>query len=74
MLELLIPIFIFFLIYTYHTMKKSNKPTEKPTAKAKTEKPAAIVAPEAKPKAISPTKIPNKQKAIIPKPKPNGKN
>lgn len=66
--ELLIPIFIFFLIYNYHTMKNSNKPTEKPTTKAKTERPAAIVATEAKPKAISPTKMPpSKQKAITPK-------
>lgn len=68
--ELLIPIFIFFLIYNYHSMKKSNKPTEKPTTKAKTEKPAAIVAPEPKPKAKSPTKMPpSKEKAITPKPK-----
>jgi Winged helix-turn-helix domain (DUF2582) len=67
--ELLIPIFIFFLIYIYHTMKKPNDPTEKPTTKAKTEKPVAVVATEAKAKNISPTKKPlNKQNAITPKP------
>jgi Winged helix-turn-helix domain (DUF2582) len=72
--ELLVPIFIFFLIYLYHTMKKTNRPTEKPTTKAKTEKPVAIVATEAKTKDISPTKKPpNKQKAIIPKPESNEK-
>jgi outer membrane biosynthesis protein TonB len=68
--ELLIPIFIFFLIYNYHTMKKSKNTTEKPTTKAQTEKPAAIVATETIPKAISPTKMPpSKPKAITPKPK-----
>jgi outer membrane biosynthesis protein TonB len=67
--EILVPIFIFFLIYIYHTMKKSNSPTEKPTTKAKTEKTVAASATEAKSKGISPTKKPpNKLKAIIPKP------
>jgi len=69
MAELLIPIFIFFLIYIYHTMKKPNSPTEKPTTKAKTEKTVAATPTEAKSKDISP-KIPsNKQKASISKPK-----
>jgi Winged helix-turn-helix domain (DUF2582) len=69
--ELLIPIFIFFLTYLYHTMKKPNSPTEKTTTKAKTEKPVAAVVTEAKTKNISPTKKPsNKQKAITPKPMP----
>ncbi len=65
--ELLIPIFIFFLIYLYHIMKKPKSPTEKPTTKAKTEKTIAAAATEANSKDISPTKQPpNKQKAIIP--------
>ncbi|MEQ1560160.1 MAG: winged helix-turn-helix domain-containing protein [Methyloglobulus sp.] len=69
--ELLIPIFIFFLTYLYHTMKKPNSPTEKTTTKAKTEKPVAAVATEAKTKDISPTKKPsNKQKTVSPKPMP----
>jgi hypothetical protein len=78
MAELLIPIFIFFLIYLYHTMKKTNSPTEKPTTKAKTEKTVAATPTEAQSKEISPTKKPsNKEKTIVQKPnstsKPPGK-
>ncbi len=74
MTELLVPIFIFFLIYIYHTMKKPNSPTEKPTPEAKTEKPVAVVATEAKAKNIGTAKKPsNKQKTIVPKPTPKEK-
>jgi predicted DNA-binding transcriptional regulator AlpA len=55
-------------------MKKPNTPTETPTPKAKTEKPVAVVASEAKTKKLSPTqKTPNKPKAVTPKPVPKAK-
>ena len=67
--ELLIPIFVFYLIYLYYTMKNPTTPTEKPAPKA--EQPVAAVASEVKPKKASPTqKTPNKPKAITSKPVP----
>jgi Winged helix-turn-helix domain (DUF2582) len=71
MTELLVLVFVFSLIYLYHTMKKPTGPTEKPTTKAKAEKPVAVVATEANTGNISPTKKPlSKQKTITPKPMP----
>ena len=55
-------------------MKKPNTPTETPTAKAKTEKPAAVVVTEAKLKKASPTqKTPKKSRSVAPKPAPKTK-
>jgi Winged helix-turn-helix domain (DUF2582) len=66
--ELLIPIFLFFVIYLYLTMKKLTTSSENLTSKAKTEQPAAV-ATEAKTKNISPPQKPsNKQKAMTLKP------
>jgi len=72
--ELLIPIFVFYLIYLYYTMKNPTTPTEKPVPKSKTEQPIAAVASEVKPKKASPTQMsPNKPKAVTPKPVPKAK-
>jgi Winged helix-turn-helix domain (DUF2582) len=72
--ELLIPIFVFYLIYLYYTMKNPTTPTEKPVLKPKTEQPIAAVASEVKPKEASLTeKVPNKPKAVTPKPVPKAK-
>ena len=72
--ELLIPIFVFYLIYLYFTMKKPTTPTVKPVPKSKTEQPIAAVASEAKAKKASLTeKTPNKPRAVTPKPVPKAK-
>jgi hypothetical protein len=62
--ELLLPIFIFYLVYLYLTMKKSKTvTTEKPAPKAKAEQPATTVAKQAAPKKPSPEKkVPIKPK------------
>jgi Winged helix-turn-helix domain (DUF2582) len=72
--ELLLPIFVFYLIYLYYTMKNPTTPTEKPLLKPKTEQPIAVVASEVKPKKASPTqKTPNKPKVVTEKPVPIAK-
>jgi hypothetical protein len=72
--ELLIPIFIFYLIYLYFTMKKPATPTDTPVPKSKTEQPVAAVASGAKAKKASPTaKPPNKPKDVAPKSAPKAK-
>lgn len=72
--EVLIPVFVFYLIYLYFPMNKPATPTEKPVPKSKTEQPIAAVASEVKPKKASPTqKAPNQPKAVTPKPVPEAK-
>jgi len=72
--ELLIPIFLVYLIYLYFTMKKPTPPHEKPAPKSKIELPVAAVVSEAKTTKASPTpKTPNKPKAIASKPVPKTK-
>jgi glucan-binding YG repeat protein len=72
--ELLIPIFVFYLIYLYYTMKNPTTPNEKPLPKSKTEQPIAAVASEVKPNKASVTKkTPNKPKAVTAKPVPKAK-
>ena len=69
--ELLIPIFVFYLIYIYFTMKKPTTPTEKPVPKSKIEQPVAAIKSEAKATKVNPTqKPPNKPKTVTPKPVP----
>ena len=69
--ELLIPIFVFYLIYIYFTMKKPTTPTEKPVPKSKTEQPVTAIKSEAKATKVNPTqKPPNKPKTVTPKPVP----
>jgi len=69
--ELLIPIFVFYLIYLYFTMKKPTTPTEKPVPKSKTEQPVTAIKSEAKATKVNPTqKPPNKPKTVTPKPVP----
>ncbi len=69
MSELLLSIFVFYLIYLYITMKKPKTPAEKPAPKTKIEQPAAVVATATKPKKPNPEKvaIPKKPKAETPK-------
>lgn len=53
--ELLITIFVFYLIYLYMTMKKSNVSAEKPVSKANAEQAAVAVVTEVKTKQPSTT-------------------
>ncbi len=72
--ELLIPIFVFYLIYLYFTMKVPITSTEKPVAKSQTEKPVRADATEVKSKKTSPTPMPtDKPKAVTPKSVPKAK-
>ncbi|MBK8814264.1 MAG: winged helix-turn-helix domain-containing protein [Methylococcaceae bacterium] len=67
--ELLLPIFVFYLIYLYFTMKKQSVSNEKPVSKSNVEQPVATVTPEAKAKKTSSTvKTVEKAKAVTPKP------
>jgi outer membrane biosynthesis protein TonB len=69
--EFLIPIFIFYLIYLYLTMKTTKAPTEKPIPTTKTEKPVVTVDSKPKPKKLNPPKkAPKKSQAGASTPEP----
>ncbi len=68
MSELLILIFVFYIIYLI--MKKSKNTTEMPAPKAKAEQPIATVVAKATPKTPSPDQKPSK-KAQVAAPKPD---
>jgi Winged helix-turn-helix domain (DUF2582) len=67
--ELLIPIFVFYLIYLYFTMKTPATPKEKPVSKSSAEQSVAMAKSESKTKKASPTeKTVEKPKVATPKP------
>jgi len=67
MSELLILIFVFYIIYLI--MKKSKNTTEIPSPKAKAEQPIATVVTKATPKTPSPDQKPSKKAQVVaPKP------